>query len=130
MDAAVSGLARGPRHNEADDEGGDPDGRGDEKRLDLAVAEGLDDGGEEVLEGLGEEGCVLQQSEDVEARIAHRQLDTLHDGRCFSVVGFARVVEETPLRIAALFRGKPARVGWVVGKDNGSYYCDANRNNA
>jgi hypothetical protein len=53
MQAAVIRFSRCIGHNKRDNEGGDPYRCGNQQSLDVAVAQGLDDSREEVLEILG-----------------------------------------------------------------------------
>ena len=65
MDAPVIGSVRAPSHGQSCQPCYEPDWDGEEECLDAAVAEREDDGGEEVLEGLREDGEVLEEDEDV-----------------------------------------------------------------
>lgn len=53
--ASVVRLSRRIGHNQRDYESGDPNRRGDQQSLDVAVAQSLDNSREEVLEILGQQ---------------------------------------------------------------------------
>lgn len=65
MDAPITRLATRIRDSQTHKEGQKPYGSSEQEGGDLGVAERFDDGGEEVLECLCEEGDVLEEDENV-----------------------------------------------------------------
>lgn len=122
VDAPIREPPGRVRHHKGDQEGQDPDGHGQQQGLDVAVAERLQDGREEVLEGLGEQRAVLQQREQVQPRVPQREHDALLHGRGVGLVGLARVLDEPPARVRALLGRQPGGRRRVVGQDEDGAY--------
>lgn len=97
---------------------------GEEEGLDGAVAESLDDAGEEVLEGLGEDGEMLDKDEEVETVVFQAQLYTVPNRARVRFVGLVDVGHKTVRRKAALLFVQPFGGCWIVGKDEAGSHGD------
>lgn len=81
MYSAIVCLSRCPCHKKGHQEGSDPDRCSYQQRLDISIAECLDNGREEVLEVLREERRMLEKNEEVDPLIRK------HEIKCFFDVG-------------------------------------------
>jgi hypothetical protein len=93
VNTAIVRLPRGPRNNQGNEERRDPDGRRDKQCLDVAVFEGTNDGGEEVLKCLREEREMLEEDEEVDSLVGEDEVERLFDRGAGGVVCFAGVVD-------------------------------------
>lgn len=62
---AILCTTRGVCNDERNEEGGEPDGYCQEQSLNLAIAESVDDGREEVAEWCGKDGKMLEEDKQV-----------------------------------------------------------------
>lgn len=118
MDTPISSLAAGVRSSQTNKEGKKPHGSRKQQGGNLRVSKCLDDGREEILEGLCEEGDVLEQDEDVEAVVSQCEHEAILDGDRSSGVGFFGIIDEAPLCEVALFFREPLGGCWKIGKED------------
>lgn len=59
----------------------------------MSVAESVDDRGEEVLEGLRQKGCMLEQDEEIDAIISDSKFQSRKEGHAGSVISLHGIVE-------------------------------------
>jgi hypothetical protein len=117
MNGSVTSATCGHSDDQRYKERCEPDGDRKKKRLDVSVAESVDDRGQEVLEGLRQKGCMLEQDEEIDAIISDSQFQSGKEGHAGSAISLHGIVDETQFCERPLFIGKPFGTRGEVWQD-------------